>query len=152
MSVIDPKEWASWPISGFLEFWLDYIKDDRHSVFIVVPNYPLMGICCIWRHDTVSLARKLCWLIGLHELKDWRIKFLSNLWISKSATTEHQVVVKCWCAVMMVLVVGMLDKWVWGETAGDVMIGTLLNHVIARRSVLRLSVVWMRLLLQTSWS
>lgn len=152
MSIIDSKEWASWPICSFLEFWLDNIKDDRYSVFIIVPNYPLMGIRCIRCYHTVSFARKLCWLIGLHKLEDWRIQFLWYLWwIAKSSSTKHQVVVKwslhCRLGVMMVLIILLFDMWIWGKPTGDVMIRALCTHVVTRWPV-----VLLRLLLLTSWS
>lgn len=57
MTIVDPEEGAFGPILhfSFLALWLHDVQYDRHPVFIVVPDYPLVSISAIGGYDTVSL-------------------------------------------------------------------------------------------------
>lgn len=47
MPIIDSEEGATWPVWGVLEFGFDDIQDDRDTVLVIVPDNPLMSVCCI---------------------------------------------------------------------------------------------------------
>ena len=39
------------------------IEDDTHSVFIVITNYSLIGICCVWFYVVTFLGWCLGWIV-----------------------------------------------------------------------------------------
>ena len=55
MSIVDSEEGAARPVSRFLKLRLDNIQDDADSVFIVVPYYALMSVCCVRDNHSILL-------------------------------------------------------------------------------------------------
>lgn len=53
-----------------LELWLHNVQDDGHSVFIIVPYNPLVGVRCIAHDNAVLLAGELGWVVGVDILLD----------------------------------------------------------------------------------
>lgn len=60
MPVVDAKEAAFWPGFVFPVLWFGDIEDDRHSVFVVVPDQTLVGDGGIRPHDPVPLDGAFC--------------------------------------------------------------------------------------------
>ena len=69
--IVNRKERAFRPIlHWFSLLWPDYIENDRHSIFIVISNNPLVCICGISFNYAVSLLWNFCWFfIRQDELK-----------------------------------------------------------------------------------
>ena len=59
MTVIHREERASWPFFNLLELGLDYIQNDRNSVFVIIPDDSLMGVGRIAAHHSILFAGKL---------------------------------------------------------------------------------------------
>lgn len=73
MAVVDSKEGTSWPVLGLLKLGLDDVEDDADSVFVVVPDDPLVGVSSVRNYHSVSLTCELGRLIVLYELNRWVI-------------------------------------------------------------------------------
>ena len=66
MSIIYSKVGASRPLIGvdvFPMLWWQQVRDDRHSVLVVVPHQTLVRIRRIGPYHTVALVGSLSWLI-----------------------------------------------------------------------------------------
>lgn len=56
MAVIDPEKRALRPVLALFGLRLHDIENDRHAVFVVVPDDPLVGIGRIRRDYPVALG------------------------------------------------------------------------------------------------
>lgn len=63
MAVKHPEEAALGPVLNVLLAWrLHYVQNDTYPVFIVVSDYPLVGVCGITHNATVFTYAAFCWL------------------------------------------------------------------------------------------
>lgn len=73
MPIINSKERTFWPLLILSMFWLNHIKYDRHSIFIVVSYNSLICVSCITPNNSIAFNRafsrfviwyydSLCWL------------------------------------------------------------------------------------------
>ena len=53
MTVIDSKEWASWPILDLLKLWFYDVQNNGYSIFIVISYDTLMSVGGIATHDSI---------------------------------------------------------------------------------------------------
>lgn len=60
MAIIDSKEWTSWPSFVFPAWWLQYVQNYWDSVFIVISDEALVGICSICSDNPVAFQGMFC--------------------------------------------------------------------------------------------
>jgi hypothetical protein len=79
MSIVDTEEGATRPELRLLELRLDDVQDDRHTVFVVITDDALVGVCCVGGYYSVTFARVFGRLITLSKLYDTRIELILNI-------------------------------------------------------------------------
>ena len=110
VSIEDCKEGAFGPSITLLLRWLLHIEHNRNSVFVVVTNDALIGVCCVGLHHAVLLDRVLgrleVWkrdvgeLQGLSRRTVWPVKKLHVAdvlrdWIAFSISQDWDLVSRC---------------------------------------------------------
>ena len=70
VTIINCKKRTPWPIINLLEFWFNYIKYYRYSVFIIISDNTLMSICWITTDDTILFASKFSRMVRSYKSVD----------------------------------------------------------------------------------
>lgn len=60
MAIEDAKESTLGPVVTFFTGWLHNVKNNGHSVLVVIPDYTLISICCVTRNYPVLSYRAFC--------------------------------------------------------------------------------------------
>ncbi len=66
MAIVDPEEGALGPIFFLAVCWFHDVEDDWNSIFIIISNYPLVSICSVSLHNSISLGRRFRSFIKRH--------------------------------------------------------------------------------------
>ena len=98
MAIVDSKEGASWPLINLLELWLDNVKDDADSIFVVVPDNSLMSVCRVAANDSILLASELGWMVRVDKPVDLFLLHLHILLLllvgHDESSVGHQLVLR----------------------------------------------------------
>lgn len=115
MSIINSKEWASWPFFNLLEFWLNYVQNDANSILIIVPDNTLMCICRVAAYDSILFACKLCWMVRGNESIDLFLFhfhiFLLLLGCHDETSVSYQLVLRLWLSQTALILISLLFLW-----------------------------------------
>lgn len=104
VSIIDREERTPWPKVNNFVFRLYYVQDDTDSIFVVLPDHPLVRIRCVCRDDSVLFGRELCRVVVLLKLHDLLLFELLVL-LSLAQSHFHTSVVHNDCLVVVGAVV-----------------------------------------------
>ena len=106
VTIINCKKRTPWPVINLLEFWFNYIKYYRYSVFIIISDNTLMSICWITTDDTILFASKFCWVIRSYKSIDL---FLFHFYVFLLLLNSHN---KSSIGCKLILAFRLLNIWV----------------------------------------
>jgi hypothetical protein len=62
MPIKNSEECAFRPVVTFLTWWLHYVENNRYSIFVVVSDYALVGVCWVTTYDPIFAHWAFCLL------------------------------------------------------------------------------------------